>query len=111
MIETNGKTMDSSKKDLAGILGIARKNPFRVKTEEELEEKMEDMSLIGLQKLAIEAGVSARGSVGALKKKICKSFHSFNREREIIRSKGLNLGRTNDPFSEDQKKAVEGINV
>ena len=110
MQQVNGKTEEGTERDLRNILGIREKNPYYTKDEEVLREKLEDMSMIDLQRLAIEAGTSARGSAPALKKKIIQSFRAFCARSEL-QEKNRELGKTKDPFTSEQREKVQEINV
>jgi hypothetical protein len=79
--EINGKLEDEIKKitGIQDLIGIKAKNVFKSLSEEELEEKISEMTLIDLQKLAVSCGVSGGGSRTVLKKKIKNEFLKFNR--------------------------------
>lgn len=110
MKEANGKGLED-KEDLRGIFGFREKNPFKVKSEDELSARMRGMSLVDLQKMAIESGVSASGSIPSLKKKIIKAFKSYQSKNTIREKNNFQLGKTNDSFSAEQREAVRKINV
>jgi len=61
------------------ILGISLSNPFQVKNNEDLNSKIESMSLMDLQKYAVSAGVFPSGTKLALKGKISKAYSSYKR--------------------------------
>lgn len=79
--QLNGKMEDDVKKikGLQDILGIRAKNVFKVESEEELDEKMSDMALVDLQKLAVASGISGGGSRAVLKAKLRAEFSKFKR--------------------------------
>lgn len=62
---------------LKDIIGLKAKNVFACATESELEEKMSDMSLIDLQRLAVSCGISGGGTRSVLKTKIKTEFIKF----------------------------------
>ena len=111
MIETNGKGTQN-KQDLRDLLGVEERNPFKANSEAKLVEKMSDMMLVDLQRFAIEAGVSATGTVPSLKKKILKAFASYISRKRLLNKKGFILGgNQNDPFTKEQREEVAELNV
>lgn len=64
-------------KGLENLIGLKEKNKFGAKNEEELIEKLGDMQLIDLQRLAISVGVPGGGTRQVLKKKIIDAFLKF----------------------------------
>jgi hypothetical protein len=79
--EINGKMEDEVKKiaGLQEVIGLKAKNVFGVLTPEELDEKMADMAVVDLQRLAVSCGVSGGGSRAVLKAKIRNEFSKFMR--------------------------------
>lgn len=79
MFQINGKVEDDVEKirGIESISGIRAKNIFGVESEEELNEKMADMTLIDLQKMAVSSGISGGGSRAVLKEKIRREFVRF----------------------------------
>lgn len=110
MQEANGKEMQGKNEDLRGVLGIKEKNPFYTNNEGVLISKLEEMPIIDLQRMAIEAGTSARGSAPALRKKIIKAFKSYV-ARSDLQKRNNNLGKVNDPFTKEQREKVRELNV
>lgn len=75
----NGKIEDDVKKlnGLQDLIGLKAKNLFGVASTEELDEKMADMNLLDLQKLAVSCGISGGGNRMVLKNKIRNEFLKF----------------------------------
>jgi uncharacterized protein YunC (DUF1805 family) len=77
----NGK-MENDIKKINGIkelIGMKARNVFGVKTIEDLDEKMADLSLVDLQKMAVASGISGGGNRTVLKTKIRSEFLKFMR--------------------------------
>lgn len=66
-------------KGLQKVIGLEEVNRFGVKTEEELNEKLSEMQLIDLQRLAISVGIPGGGNRMVLKRKIMDAFNKFLR--------------------------------
>ena len=89
--QINGKIEDNVDKikGLQELIGLKAKNVFGVKTVDDLDEKMSEMALIDLQKLAVSCGISGGGSRAVLKSKIRNEFIKF-----LKGSHGLSITRT-----------------
>lgn len=96
--QINGKLEDDIKKlnGIQDIIGIKAKNIFASASIEELDEKMADMNLVDLQKLAVSCGISGGGTRTVLKTKIRNEFLKF-----LKGSHGLSL-------SSQEKMALKG---
>lgn len=81
VIKTHGMVdKDINKlKELQELMGVRAKNPFGASTVEELDEKMSDMNLVDLQRMAISAEIPASGHRHTLKEKIRREFERFMR--------------------------------
>lgn len=80
VVKTNGMVEDiNTISKLQEALGSRIRNPFGAKTQEELEEKLKDMFLVDLQKMAVSAGISANGDRSILKNRIRSEFGRFLR--------------------------------
>jgi len=79
MFQINGKVEDDVRKirGIEELSGVKAKNVFGVESEEELNEKMADMTLIDLQKMAVSSGVSGGGTRAVLKEKLRREFIRF----------------------------------
>lgn len=79
--EINGKMEDevAKIKGIQDLVGIKAKNIYRAETEEELDERMSEMDLIDLQRLAVSCGISGGGTRMVLKAKIRNEFSKFLR--------------------------------
>lgn len=79
--EANGKLETAVERinGLKDILNLRAANAFGVSSIEELDEKISDMPLIDLQKLAVGCGVSGTGNRMVLKNKIRNEFLKFSR--------------------------------
>lgn len=66
-------------KELENLMGVRTKNPFGVTTVEELNEKIGDMPLIDLQRMAVSAGIPGGGDRRVLKVKLVREFEKFMR--------------------------------
>lgn len=77
--QTNGKIEEQIEQinGLKDVIGLRTRNIFKSKTQEELEERMSDMSLIDLQRMAVACGVSGGGNRTVLKNKIKSEFIKF----------------------------------
>jgi len=75
----DGVSTEGSHQTLSEILGQKQKNPFEVSSSSELDDKMSNMTLIDLQKLAVKAGVFPSGTKPSLKTKIQKAYSAANR--------------------------------
>ena len=89
--------------DLNQILGLKKKNPFGVNTEEELVESLSSMNLTDMRELAVHAGIFPSGNRTVLRKKIIKGFNSYTKggSQEI---KSIPVNNVRAPDSELQKK-------
>lgn len=98
MEQINGRDEDSIKniKELQDLIGVKSKNVFGVKTVEELEDKLNEMMLIDLQKLAVSSGISGNGTPLVLKRKITNEFLK------------LSKGSDNTKFSMETLTKIEG---
>lgn len=79
--QINGKMEDDVKKikGIQELTGIKAKNVFGVQTVAQLDEKMSDMALVDLQKLAVSCGIAGGGSRAVLKSKLRSEFSKFLR--------------------------------
>lgn len=77
----NGKIEDAVEKigGLQDLIGLRAKNVYGAKTTEELDDKMSEMALVDLQKLAVSCGISGGGNRTVLKQKIRNEFMKFLR--------------------------------
>lgn len=75
----DGKNNSMDLESIESILGNTANNPFEVITRADLEEKMENMSLLDLQSFAVKAGVFPSGGKVAIKNRLEKAFSSFQK--------------------------------
>ena len=102
-VESELKSKVKLAEDLNQILGLKKKNPFGVHTEEELTESLSSMNLTDMRELAVHAGIFPSGNRTLLRKKIIKGFNAFSKgSTGEIRSIPVNNVRA--PDSELQKK-------
>jgi len=99
--EINGKIEDEIKKinGLNDLIGLSKGNIFKCKSIKELENKMSDMSLIDLQKMAVSCGISGGGSRLVLKEKIKTYFEKYNK------------GNDNYSIQKSDEFKLEGENI
>ena len=74
----DGRNNSMDLESIDTILGNAD-NPFEVITSADLEDKMENMSLLDLQSFAVKAGVFPSGGKVAIKNRMEKAFSSFQK--------------------------------
>lgn len=79
--EVNGKIEDDISKirGIQDLAGVKAKNVFAVASVEELDEKLTEMSLVDLQRMAVSCGISGGGTRMVLKSKIRNEFLKFSR--------------------------------
>ena len=79
--EVNGKIEDDISKirGIQELAGVKAKNMFAVASEQELEEKLTEMTLVDLQRMAVSCGISGGGTRMVLKSKIRNEFLKFTR--------------------------------
>lgn len=80
-MQTNGKMEKNAKQmfKLQDLIGLQAKNTYGANTVEELDNKMSEMFLIDLQKLAISSGIPGGGDCSMLKRKIRNEFLKFKK--------------------------------
>jgi len=66
-------------KDLEDLVGLNQVNPYGTSIASVFEEKINEMTLVDLQELAVTVGVFPSGTQTALKKKLTKGFRDYQR--------------------------------
>ena len=107
MEQANGKLKEATDKPMVkNLIGFKRKNAFGAKTHDELTAKMSEMGLVDLQRLAIQAGISARGTAKSLNQKISKAFDDYEKECRAYDKVNEQAGANVDRFSKAQREQV-----
>ena len=75
----DGRDNSLDLESIESILGNSANNPFEVITHADLQDKMENLSLIDLQAFAVRAGVFPSGNKVAIKNRLEKAFSSYRR--------------------------------
>jgi len=102
----DGRQEEEEIQRLDKILGIREENPFNVASDQELEGKLENMSLLDLQEYAVKAGVFPSGTKTTLKSKLEKAFSSYRRSRNKVQI----TSHMTDPESKRGKEVLKILN-
>jgi len=109
--KADGKTNDSriqKQKEIEDILQMNGSNPFGAESEDDLKEKLSEMSMIDLQNLAMKANVFPSGSRSTLKNKLIKAYKARSQGKGM--SRALITEPVVDPSSKNAKRALEILN-
>lgn len=73
----NGKNDNAQKVDLRDLLEVREKNPFGTRNKAEFESKIIELPIIDLQKMAVNAGISASGTAPTIRESLRKEFTRY----------------------------------
>jgi hypothetical protein len=107
--KVSGSRQVAKAREIDDILQMNGSNPFGTESEEELKEKLSDLSMVDLQNLAMKANVFPSGSRSTLKNKIIKA-HKARRQGKGVSRSVLNSQPVVNPNSRNGKKALEILN-
>jgi hypothetical protein len=79
-----GKEFVEKAERLESLVGIPRRNPFGVRSEAELAQKIDNMTITQLKTMCIDIGVMASGSLPNLKRRILAEYKKFNKAKMIV---------------------------
>jgi hypothetical protein len=95
-------------KELEDLVGLNQVNPYGTSVIELFEEKLNDMTLVDMQALAVTVGVFPSGTKTSLRKKLEKSFRDYQRgSASFIIPPAGPICENADRDSEQFKKALD----
>ena len=109
--QTNGKSYEdqvSRAKELEGILGIPKINPFKTNDKRIFKEMIQDMNLTDLQAFAVKVGVFPSGNKTVLRNKIKKAFDSSLYGKGSVQLMGEPMRL--DPNNPKHKEVIDYLN-
>jgi hypothetical protein len=109
--QTNGKSYEdqvSKAKELEGILGIPKINPFKTNDKRIFKEMIQDMNLTDLQAFAVKVGVFPSGNKTVLRNKIKKAFDSSLYGKGSVQLMGEPMRL--DPNNPKHKEVIDYLN-
>lgn len=112
LTQVNGKDEQIQRaKELEELVGIKSINPYGTTIASEFDKKLDEMSMVDLQELAVKVGVFPSGTRSALKSKLQKGFRDYNRSSMVIPSpQQIGVRDIDDPKTQEALRLMrEGL--